>query len=113
MQSLRLLLIAVLVAVLFPGCALLRKLMHKPPPAKPAGPKQEQFIGTIVLVNTDGAFVLIDNGSQPSPSKGTLAQSHAPDGSLAQLKVTEIRKRPFVIADIVTGTPHKGDPVSQ
>jgi len=118
MRSLpRFLLIVALCGALFPGCALLRKFKRKrlPPAAamvKVARPTQ--LIGTIVLVNTEGAFVLVDGGSRPNPTVGTPAESRSMDGTAsAQLKVTEIRKRPFVIADIVSGTPVKGDEVFQ
>lgn len=106
--SARHLLITALVACLLPGCALLKKFQRKHP-----APRQEakapQQIGTVVLVNIEGSFVLIDNGYRISPPIGLMAQSQGPDGPSAQLKVTEMRKRPFVVADIVSGTPNKGD----
>jgi hypothetical protein len=75
--------------------------------------KAPQLIGTVVLVNEDGAFVLIDNGSNPSPAMGTVVHNRLPDGTSAELQITEIRRRPFVIANILGGTPQKGTQVFQ
>ena len=110
----RLLLVLVIVTSLLPGCALWHKFHDKRRAAERERiPKPAQLIGTITLFNTDSAFALIDDGSRPSPSVGTMVQSRSADGSTAQLRVTEVRKRPFVVADIVSGTPHKGDEVFQ
>jgi len=102
---------------LLPGCSLLQKFQQKLLPARqvtaPQNPKSAQCIGTVIMVNIESAFVLIDNGSRPSPTKGTGAQSRSADGSSVELRLTEIRKRPFLIADIVAGTPQKGDQVFQ
>jgi hypothetical protein len=110
--------IALLMICLFPGCAAWDRLFkHKKKsaaiPQSEKIPKPKQLIGTITLVNTDIAYALIDNGSQPSPAAGTKVECRSPDGTIAQLRVTEIRKRPFIVADIVSGTPHKGDEVYQ
>ena len=70
-------------------------------------------IGSISLINTEASFVLIDNGYRMAPVMGDMLESRAPDGSTTQLRVTDIRKRPFVIADIVNGIPGKGDLVFQ
>lgn len=109
---LRLSLGIVLLLSLLPGCALLSKFLRK----KSAGQemtKRVQLVGTISLVNPESNFVLVDSGSLPSPAMGASAQARAADGSLSELRVTEVRKRPFVIADIVNGTPHVGDRVFQ
>ena len=111
----RVLFVIALVPSLLPGCALWHKLVRTKQPAanQEKVPKPAQLIGTIVLVNTEGGFVLIDNGSRPSPTMGTTAEGRSPDGSSAQLRVTEVRKRPFVIGDIVSGAPRVGDAVYQ
>jgi len=113
-KACRFLLIAVLAAALFPGCSLLRKFRGKNGrvPEKPVKQaRQVQLIGAVVLVNEDEKFVLIDNGSNPSPGMGATVQCRMPDGTSAELRVTEIRKRPFVIADVISGVPQKSAPV--
>lgn len=107
----RFLLIPALALVLLPGCSLLNVFKRKrPAKAEEAKPVQ---IGAITLVNSDDSFVLIDTGYRMSPAISETLESRAPDGSTAQLRVTDIRKRPFVIADIVSGIPGKGDAVFQ
>jgi hypothetical protein len=104
------LLIAVLAAALFPGCSLLEKFRGKSgkAPERPVKrTRQVQLIGAVVMVNEEGKFVLIDNGSNPSPGMGATVQCRMPDGTSAELRVTEIRKRPFVIADVISGVPQK------
>jgi hypothetical protein len=108
----RLLLISALVVTLLPGCSALNIFKRKNRPVKQEETKPVQ-IGTITLVNPDDSFVLIDTGYRMSPAMSDTLESRAPDGSTAQLRVTGIRKRPFVIADIVGGAPGKGDAVFQ
>lgn len=108
----RLLFISALAVTLLPGCSVLNILKRKRRPAKQEEAKPVQ-IGTITLVNPEASFVLIDTGYRMSPAMGETLESRAPDGSTAQLRVTEIRKRPFVIADIVSGIPGKDDLVFQ
>lgn len=107
-------LLLLLAVVLLPGCSVLQKLRKREGPLKDTptqGTRQVQMIGRVVLVNADEKFVLIDNGQNPSPGVGASVQCQMPDGTAADLKVTEIRKRPYVIADVVSGTPEKGAPV--
>jgi hypothetical protein len=80
----------------------------KPPKAIP---RLYQTVGTVTLVSEDPSFVLIDNGSAPPPVAGTVLVIRNPGAADVQLKVTQIRKPPFVVADIVKGTPRKGDVV--
>ena len=101
----RVLLVLGLAMTLFPGCALLKKLRGREAPTQRTRPVQ--LIGKVVLVNTEGNFVLIDNGQNPSPGLGAVVQCRMSDGTVAELQVTEIRKRPFVIADVLSGVPLK------
>ncbi len=108
------LLFLLLAVVLLPGCSVLQKFRKRDEPPKDAPTqrtRQVQMIGKVVLVNAEEKFVLIDNGQSPSPGVGATVQCRMPDGTVAELKVTEIRKRPYVIADVVNGTPEKGAPV--
>ncbi|MEP6669676.1 MAG: hypothetical protein ABJF10_11015 [Chthoniobacter sp.] len=103
------------VIVVLPGCTLLhwpRWGKKKPPRAEAKTPL---LVGTVTLVSDDPTFVLIDNGSLPPPAAGTVLTINAavPGGAPVELKVTAIRKPPFVVADIVKGTPKKGDQVFQ
>ncbi|MEI9895359.1 MAG: hypothetical protein WDN28_16090 [Chthoniobacter sp.] len=101
------------VIVLLPGCSLLRwsHWGKKPPRAEAKVPR---LVGTVTLVSDEPTFVLIDNGSLPAPMAGTVLTINAvPGGAPVELKVTAIRKPPFVVADIVKGTPKKGDQVFQ
>ncbi len=97
--------------VFLPGCAVLR--------ARPWKRKSHetvrglQLVGTVALVNEDDSFVLIDNGSLPSPAAGTVLKCNPSGATPAEVRVTQIHKPPFVIADIVKGSPKKGDQVFQ
>ena len=72
---------------------------------------QPIFIGTITLVNAENGFVLIDNGRLPAPQTGAALTGFSSGAPSAELTATEVRKRPFIIADIRSGTPLKGDRV--
>lgn len=97
------------VVILLPGCAVLRwPFKHKPPKGAALGPL---FVGTVTLVSEDPSFVLIDNGSLPPPSAGTVLTITNAGGPPVEMKVTHIQKPPFVVADIVKGMPKKGDRV--
>jgi hypothetical protein len=70
-------------------------------------------VGTVTLVNEEGKFVLVDNGALPVPPVGGVLKCYPAAASepSAELVTTDVRKRPFTIADIRDGTPHKGDRV--
>jgi hypothetical protein len=104
--------------VLLPGCTLLtypaRFWPHfgkKKPPR--ATLKVDQMMGSITLVNEESSFVLIDSGTLPSPAVGAILKTHSTDGTAVQLRVTQVRKPPFYVADIVKGMPKKGEQVFQ
>jgi hypothetical protein len=95
-----------------PGCGVLHwPLWKKRPPRAIA--KTSQMIGTVALVSEEPSFVLIDNGSLPAPAVGTVLTIIRPGGTPVEMKVTAIRKPPFVVADIVKGMPKKGEEVFQ
>jgi hypothetical protein len=68
-------------------------------------------VGTIVLVNEESKFVLIDGGDLPSPGTGAPLKSYTAGVESGSLLATEVRKRPHIIADIKAGAPRKGDRV--
>ena len=98
--------------VLLPGCGTWHWVPWKKKPPR-AIAKFSQFVGTVALVSEEPSFVLIDNGSLPPPAAGTVLAINYQGSAPVEMKVTPIRKPPFVVADIVKGTPKKGDPVFQ
>ena len=92
--------IAILRSGLLTGCATGRRPQPRLLPTR--------LIGTITLVNEENRFVLIDANETAEP--GLPLQAVTPGGEpAARLKVSPEKKAPFLIADIVSGTPHRGD----
>jgi hypothetical protein len=96
-------------AVLLPGCGLLHWPFKRKQPKGAAN--AQLFMGTVTLVSEDPPFVLIDNGSLPPPAAGTVLTINSSGIPPVEMKVTNVQKPPFVVADIVKGTPKKGDRV--
>jgi hypothetical protein len=100
-----------------PGCTLLHNWKEKRRAAQEKRlrdvSKAPQLVGTITLVNAVGAFALIDSAGSPSPPAGTIIKSRTAGTESGELRVSDVRKRPFFIADVVKGTPQKGDQVFQ
>jgi hypothetical protein len=98
-----------------PGCAWMKKRAEarKKAAAERNRNKEPRLIGVVALVNSEGGFVLIDSGTNPAPSSDGILKSRTGGVESAELRVSEIRRHPFVIADIVEGTPNKGDLVYQ
>ena len=102
------LLATVLLALLAVGCAARKpKAVRRATPVA-SGP---QMVGTVALVNEEGRFVLVDVGSLYSPTPGTALKCFYDGEETAVLAVTAERMRPHIAADIVKGTPHRGDKV--
>lgn len=82
-------------------------------PKKKTPPKAEaaRAIGTIKLVNEEAGFVLIEATSFQEASAGGMLVSIMNQKESATLKVSEMRNPPFLIADIISGKPTKGDRV--
>ena len=99
---------ALLIAAQFSGCGL-----RRPRAKKVAAPAQPLLVGTITLVNEDRHFVLIDSGMGPGPMSGVVLKCRSASGETGEVKVGEVRRRPFAIADVVKGAPHVGDQVFQ
>jgi hypothetical protein len=110
---------AVLAVVLLslPGCTLLNVPARLWPFGKKKPPratlKVDQLMGSISMVNEDASFVLIDSGTLPSPAVGTILKTHTTEATPVELRVTQVRKPPFYVADIVKGMPKKGEQVFQ
>lgn len=70
-------------------------------------------VGTILLVNAEAGFVLIDAHGRALPDAGTALKCIRDGADSGILAVGGERQGAHVIADIVTGTPRKGDQVFQ
>lgn len=103
---------------LLPGCALWkgradagrRVAMEK---ALAEARQHPVRVGRIVLVNADAHFVLIDAASAQTPRAGAVWRAYSGGALTAELRATGVRRRPWVIADIVQGKPAAGDLVVQ
>ena len=73
-------------------------------------PKQ---VGTVLMVNAEGNFVLIDSGGWLMPEKGAALKCMREGMETGVVAVGSERKGTHVAADVVTGTPQKGDQVFQ
>lgn len=71
-----------------------------------------QSLGKVVLVNQAMAFVLVDIGSASTPEAGSPLQSYTDSAVSAGLVVSNYQKRPFLIADVVSGMPKVGDSIA-
>lgn len=81
----------------------------KPDPAQNAG--KHRHAGTILLVNGEAGFVLIDSGPFIAPEAGTALKAMRNGVETGILAVGQERRGSHVVADIVTGEPRKGDQV--
>ena len=73
-----------------------------------------RMAGVVHLVNDRGHFVLVKSitGGRIKVPEGTVWMSYDANGKpSAKLKVSEERKGVFVVADIVNGSPSRGDTV--
>ena len=105
-------------SIVFAGssCTTLKKmkvLPHRETKRATAVHPAPQRIGTISLVNTSEKFVLIDTGLAAAPPVGTALKSFTGETVSGVVVVGNVNRRPFVVADIVQGTPAKGDAVFQ
>ena len=69
-------------------------------------------LGKILVVKEKLEFVLIDIGTAPAPEAGTKLLAYTDSNPSAELAVSAFQKRPFLIADIVSGEPKVGDAVA-
>jgi hypothetical protein len=68
-------------------------------------------VGEIVLLNEDARFALIDLDTGNPPEAGTALKVMRQGVEVGVLALGDVRKRPFIVADIVSGEPKKGDVV--
>ena len=92
------------------GCAGFRKAHKAPiPPPAPAKVQEPRLIGSVALVNEKLLFVLIDIQTIEYPGVGIALKTFKGGVETSILSVSPERNHPFIIADIVKGTPQKGD----
>ncbi|HRJ73079.1 MAG TPA: hypothetical protein PLS03_12720, partial [Terrimicrobiaceae bacterium] len=77
----------------------------RPPQAQPP-----RLIGVVKMVNAQDGFVLIDAVTQ-SASHGDLLVCINAQKETANLRMSNLKNPPFLIADIASGTPAPGDRV--
>ena len=79
---------------------------HRPPAAMPP-----QWTGVIRMVNSAENFVLVESGAMSSVIPGETYLAVAKGVETASLKMTSLKNPPFLIADIISGTPSPGDKI--
>jgi hypothetical protein len=97
----------------FPACSALRHLRSpesKALRATAVRPSPER-VGVITLVNERDRFVVVDVGQVGVPASGTALKAFRDKTETAVLAVGDVRRRPFIVGDIVSGDPKKGDEV--
>ncbi len=107
--SARISLISLVVLSLF-GCKTLEKDGEK----EPEQPAQVMKIpvGMIHIVDPEGRFVLVRSSRTFQVESGTRLTSYAGDGTITGIfEVSTARKGAFLTADILQGTPRKGEQV--
>jgi hypothetical protein len=97
-----------ILALLLSQCQLLRK-KKKPKPA--ATEPAVILIGRVEMVNDDHDFVLIQTQGSVRLPEGTELSITAADGAEARVKTSPERKGSFLTADIISGTPSRGEAV--
>jgi len=84
------------------------------PKVNPYGTKgQPQQMGSILLVNAEAGFVLIDSHGRAMPEAGVALKCMRDGVETGVIAVGKERQGTNVVADIVTGSPRKGDQVFQ
>ncbi len=81
----------------------------KEDPSDPKGKRRQ--IGKILLVNADAGFVLVEIRGAAPPEPGLALKCFRDGADSGVLTVSGERQGTHIIADIVTGTPRKGDQV--
>jgi len=77
-----------------------------PPAANPP-----QWAGTIRMVNAAEKFVLIESNTLSAIVPGETYTVIGGGAETASLQMTALREPPFLIADIVSGSPSEGDKI--
>ena len=81
-------------------------------PADASKAKRRQ-VGTVLLVNAESGFVLVETHGAARLESGQALKCLRDGADSGVLTVSGERQGTHVVADIVTGTPRKGDQVFQ
>ena len=96
-------------ALIVSACgAPVKKKQAPPPAAVPSGPR---LVGTIYQVKPEEGFVLVDVGAIYAQEAGKKLKCISGGVTTAELVATKERVISFISADIVSGTPTRGDQV--
>jgi hypothetical protein len=103
--------------VLESGCGLLRagkaRRRAGPEVALAESRRAPLAIGRVSLVNEEERFALIEANLAQSPPPGTILRTYRGNETSAELRATGVRRRPFLVADLVSGMPGKDELVVQ
>lgn len=104
-----------LISCKWPGEEIPRAVpIRFPKPTPPDGARRDpKKAGVILMVNTEGKFVVIDSGIWAPPVAGMALKCLRDGVETGVVAVGPERRGRHVVADIVTGTPRKGDQVFQ
>jgi len=70
-----------------------------------------QWTGVIRMVNSAENFVLVESGAISSAIPGETYLAVGKGVETATLRMTSLKNPPFLIADIVSGSPSPGDKI--
>lgn len=114
------LILALSFALTVSACSLIRKPVPKAVPVRFPGPGESvgarvglRKIGTVMLVNEAGKFVLIETGLLGAPGLGVVLKTVRGGADTGSLSVSNERRGSVITADIVSGSPARGDDVMQ
>lgn len=103
------------------GCSVFKPRTKKAPAIAEKGAPKEAAgkpgvwahnLGKVILVNEGMGFVLVDIGTAPAPEPGVALEAFTDSFPSAQLVVSTYQRRPYLIGDIVSGMPKKGDSIA-
>jgi hypothetical protein len=95
------------------GCGVVNRVFKSGSKPKQPGDeaKQEVFIGVVDMVNPEQHFVLVRTIVNMKIKSGSTLEARSPEGEKTTLSVTPEHKVNFISADIMSGTPRRGDAV--
>lgn len=80
-----------------------------PKKARPPAAVPPQWVGVVRMVNAPERFVLIESNASSSAIPGETYLAIASGVETASLRMSALKNPPFLIADILSGTPNTGD----
>lgn len=95
-------------SMLLAGCAVFNFGADTNPPARSSEPR---YLGEVATVNPEAKFLLIDISGFQAPAAGTELVARRKGEETARLRAGDEVRRPFAVADILSGNPETGDGV--